>query len=45
MAELLGEADVPRFVRFMAQATRPDLKGIVLSENLESRHCSGEHSF
>ncbi len=45
MAELLGKADAPRFVWFMAQATRPDLKAIVVSENLESRHCGGEHSF
>ncbi len=45
MAELLGEADAPCFVWFMVQATRPNLKWIVVSENLESRHCSGEHSF
>ena len=45
MVDLVGEADAPRFVWFMAQAKRPDLKAIVVSENLESRHCSGEHGF
>ncbi len=42
MAELLGEADSSRFVCSMAQATRPDLKAIVVI--LESRHCRCKHS-
>ena len=45
MNSIVKVTESPRYVWFMAESKRPDLKAIVVSQNLLSGHCSGEHGF